>query len=169
MIIHVFLVHLLVSELNTCLQFVILTCYGGLMESHLVNGSEKHIRSGQVIQLCRPESWLLQHNRWALSFKRSSYQDNIVTKLYINAEKTVLQAVVFISCANYSLTRYCGWWTLQRSTGFRVLGLSGSQKKAEDTQGVEAQRSDEDYEPSRQWVIWAIMFGVLILAVVLTL
>jgi len=30
-------------------------------------------------------------------------------------------------------------------------------------------RADKDYEPSQQWLIWAIMFGVLILAVVLTL
>jgi hypothetical protein len=28
--------------------------------------------------------------------------------------------------------------------------------------------ADVPYEPSRQWVIWAIMFGVLLLAVLLT-
>jgi len=30
-------------------------------------------------------------------------------------------------------------------------------------------RATTDYEPSQQWLIWAIMFGVLLLAVVLTL
>lgn len=30
-------------------------------------------------------------------------------------------------------------------------------------------RNTSDYQPSQQWMIWAIMFGVLLLAVVLTL
>ena len=30
-------------------------------------------------------------------------------------------------------------------------------------------RSPDDYQPSQQWKIWAIMFGILLLAVVLTL
>ena len=33
----------------------------------------------------------------------------------------------------------------------------------------EQEKEQKAYQPSQQWVIWAIMFGVLILAVVLTL
>lgn len=33
----------------------------------------------------------------------------------------------------------------------------------------QGKRAAEDYQPSQQWVIWAIMLGVLLLAVVLTL
>lgn len=31
------------------------------------------------------------------------------------------------------------------------------------------ERPEADYQPSQQWIIWAIMFGILLLAVVLTL
>ena len=49
--------------------------------------------------------------------------------------------------------------------------VGGSVDEASPAAPAEAvsERSDDDYQPSQQWIIWAIMFGVLILAVVLTL
>jgi len=54
-------------------------------------------------------------------------------------------------------------------------GLAPLKERSEDLRDVatdieeEAEkRSDKDYEPSQQWIIWAIMFGVLILAIILT-
>ena len=38
-----------------------------------------------------------------------------------------------------------------------------------NTELSEAKSPIEGYEPSKQWMIWAIMFGILLLAVVLTL
>lgn len=55
-----------------------------------------------------------------------------------------------------------------------TVGEGASEAMAADERAVEPQsgvseRADDNYEPSAQWVVWAIMFGVLIFAIVVTI